>query len=205
MARIELADRNALPEEFKERFDIIEKSNGYIPNSYMQLAHRPPILKALMDLSKAVIRDEGTLDRGFRFLKAPAKLLLNKAAAGQSDIDAADLSNLLARFGIELIAERIESETMVVDLLDYDVKFGQGFLFSPPRPVRPEALHGQTPAGGELSANPTAHSTALPAMPQATALDAKTFGGTPAQPLTPDDPASVLAAPDFVPQQNMPA
>jgi hypothetical protein len=70
MARIELADRNALPEEFKERFDIIEQSNGYIPNSYMQLAHRPPILKALMDLSKAVIRDEGTLDRGFRFLIA---------------------------------------------------------------------------------------------------------------------------------------
>ena len=29
---------------------------------------------------------------------------------------------------------------MVVDLLDYDVRFGQGFLFSPPRPVRAEAL-----------------------------------------------------------------
>ena len=30
----------------------------------------------------------------------------------------------------------------MVDLLDYDVKFGQGFLFSPPRPVRAEALQG---------------------------------------------------------------
>jgi cyclic-di-GMP phosphodiesterase TipF (flagellum assembly factor) len=30
----------------------------------------------------------------------------------------------------------------VVDLLDYDVRFGQGFLFSPPRPVRADALHG---------------------------------------------------------------
>jgi cyclic-di-GMP phosphodiesterase TipF (flagellum assembly factor) len=30
----------------------------------------------------------------------------------------------------------------VVDLLDYDVKFGQGFLFSPPRPVRPEVMQG---------------------------------------------------------------
>jgi cyclic-di-GMP phosphodiesterase TipF (flagellum assembly factor) len=28
----------------------------------------------------------------------------------------------------------------VVDLLDYDVRFGQGFLFSPPRPVRGEVL-----------------------------------------------------------------
>jgi cyclic-di-GMP phosphodiesterase TipF (flagellum assembly factor) len=32
----------------------------------------------------------------------------------------------------------------VVDLLDYDVRFGQGFLFSPPRPVRAEALQGIT-------------------------------------------------------------
>ena len=30
----------------------------------------------------------------------------------------------------------------MVDLLEYDVRFGQGFLFSPPRPVRAEALQG---------------------------------------------------------------
>lgn len=46
--------------------------------------------------------------------------------------------------GIDLIAERVETETTVVDLLDYDVRFGQGFLFSPPRPVRAEALQGSS-------------------------------------------------------------
>jgi cyclic-di-GMP phosphodiesterase, flagellum assembly factor TipF len=81
-------------------------------------------------------------DRAFRFLKVPAKLLLNKAATAQSDIHAEDLADLLARSGIDLIAERIEDESMVVDLLEYDVRFGQGFLFSPPRPVRAEALQG---------------------------------------------------------------
>jgi uncharacterized peroxidase-related enzyme len=70
MARVEKADRRQLAPEFEEKFEIIEKSNGYVPNSYLMLAHRPPILKAIMDLSKAVIRDEGTLDRGFRFLIA---------------------------------------------------------------------------------------------------------------------------------------
>jgi cyclic-di-GMP phosphodiesterase TipF (flagellum assembly factor) len=80
--------------------------------------------------------------RSFRFLKVPAKLLLNKAITAQSDIHPEDLADLLARHGIDLIAERIESENMVVDLLDYDVRFGQGFLFSAPRPVRQEALGG---------------------------------------------------------------
>ncbi len=84
-------------------------------------------------------------DRSFRFLKVPAKLLLNPAAGSQGDIHPGDLADLLARFGIDLIVERIESESMVVDLLDYDVRFGQGFLFSAPRPVRAEAL--QTAAG----------------------------------------------------------
>jgi cyclic-di-GMP phosphodiesterase TipF (flagellum assembly factor) len=78
-------------------------------------------------------------DHAFRFLKVPARLLLNRTAA-HSDIHPADLADLLARSGIDLIAERIESESMVLDLLDYDVRFGQGFLFSPPRPVRAEAL-----------------------------------------------------------------
>jgi cyclic-di-GMP phosphodiesterase, flagellum assembly factor TipF len=89
-------------------------------------------------------------DRSFRFLKVPAKLLLNPASASQSDIHPGDFADLLARSGIDLIAERIESENVVVDLLDYDVRFGQGFLFSPPRPVRAEALQG---ASGEADAS----------------------------------------------------
>ena len=88
-------------------------------------------------------------ERSFRFLKVPAKLLLNKASGAQSDIHPEDLADLLARSGIDLIAERIESESTVLDLLDYDVRFGQGFLFAPPRPLRPEGAASPTePAGG---------------------------------------------------------
>jgi cyclic-di-GMP phosphodiesterase, flagellum assembly factor TipF len=77
-------------------------------------------------------------DRGVRFIKVPAALLLDQRQSPASDIHPSDLSDLLGRFGIDLIAERIEGERAVVDLLDYDVRFGQGFLFAPPRPLRPE-------------------------------------------------------------------
>jgi cyclic-di-GMP phosphodiesterase, flagellum assembly factor TipF len=77
-------------------------------------------------------------DRGVRFIKVPADLLLDAKQSATTDIDPSDLSDLLGRYGIDLIAERIEGERAVVDLLDYDVRFGQGFLFAPPRPLRPE-------------------------------------------------------------------
>jgi cyclic-di-GMP phosphodiesterase TipF (flagellum assembly factor) len=77
-------------------------------------------------------------DRGVRFIKVPASLLLDPMQSSTSDIHPSDLSDLLGRFGIDLIAEKIEGERAVVDLLDYDVRFGQGFLFAPPRPLRPE-------------------------------------------------------------------
>src|SRR5438477_1636550 len=84
-------------------------------------------------------------DRGVRFVKVPAALLLDQSRISTSDIHPADLSDLLGRFGIHLVAERIEGERAVVDLLDYDVRFGQGFLFAPPRPLRPE---GASATGG---------------------------------------------------------
>ena len=84
-------------------------------------------------------------DRGVRFIKVPAALLLDPRQSSASDIHPSDLSDLLGRFGIDLIAEKIEGERAVVDLLDYDVRFGQGFLFAPPRPLRPE---GASATGG---------------------------------------------------------
>jgi cyclic-di-GMP phosphodiesterase, flagellum assembly factor TipF len=106
-------------------------------------------------------------ERGFRFVKVPAALLLSRATAPQGDIHPADFSDLLGRFGIDLIAERIESEGTVVDLLDYDVRFGQGFLFSPPRPVRTEVLQGiaDRPPAAERAAPPLPRTVERPAPP----------------------------------------
>jgi cyclic-di-GMP phosphodiesterase TipF (flagellum assembly factor) len=118
-------------------------------------------------------------ERGFRFVKAPAALLFNRVAVVSTDIHPADFSDLLGRFGIDLIAERIENENTVVDLLDYDIRFGQGNLFSPPRPVRAEALQGM--AGDTREAGKETGKDGSRDVPSAIAGDAAGPGGNLAQ------------------------
>ncbi len=68
--RIPPLTREQVGPDFDDIFDVIEKSNGYIPFSYLTLARAPNILRAFSNLSKAVIRDENTTDRGLRFMVA---------------------------------------------------------------------------------------------------------------------------------------
>ncbi|MDX2236926.1 MAG: EAL domain-containing protein, partial [Hyphomonadaceae bacterium] len=121
---------------------------------------------SLDNVSDLRIEPRELAERGFRFIKVPAGILLGNTAAAASDIHPADLSGLLGRFGVELIADRIENETTVIEILDYDVRFGQGFLFSPPRPVRPEAL---LPASDRDGASPVISAPSEAAAPVATA------------------------------------
>ena len=98
-----------------------------------------------MDKVRNLAMDPNKLaERGFKFVKIPADLLLE--TDDELDIHPADLGPLLGRNGIEMIVERIETEAMVVDLLDYNASLGQGFLFSAPRPVRAEILGEQDAA-----------------------------------------------------------
>jgi cyclic-di-GMP phosphodiesterase TipF (flagellum assembly factor) len=108
-------------------------------------------------------------DRGVRFIKVPATLLLDPRQSSTSDIHPSDLSDLLGRFGIDLIAERIEGERAVVDLLDYDVRFGQGFLFAPPRPLRPEGASATGGASSNKAQEP--HVPGKPASLEGLAID----------------------------------
>ena len=99
-------------------------------------------------------------ERQVKFVKTAGHLLLSRPE-GAEDIHPADYPSLLARFGIELVADRLETEAAVLELLDHDLRYGQGFLFAPPRPVRAEML-GHIPLAG--AAQPPA-----PVEPQAAA------------------------------------
>jgi len=83
--------------------------------------------------------------RGFKYGKLNADYLIGRRDTNHGHIHPADFGDLLHRYGIELITDHVETESQVLELLDYDIKLAQGNLFSPPRPVRAEVLQG-TPA-----------------------------------------------------------
>lgn len=77
--------------------------------------------------------------QGVRYVKVRAERLLDPEAVSGLAIHPADLSSLLARNGVELIATHVEEERTVPELLDMEVRLAQGELFGVPRPVRPVA------------------------------------------------------------------
>jgi len=62
---------------------------------------------------------------------------MNSAGA---PVAAEDFKKLLTRHGLSLIAERVEDEKTVLQLLDYAVDYAQGYLFGEPRAVREDSL-----------------------------------------------------------------
>jgi len=61
------------------------------------------------------------------------------------DLDAGDFAELQRRYGVEIIAEKIETERQVVEVLDLDVRYGQGHLFGEPRAIREQVLAETAP------------------------------------------------------------
>lgn len=86
-------------------------------------------------------------DRGISQVKVPADMLLRPASRlAMPDIAVEDLVAALARAGIRLVADRVEREGDVPDLIDLDVPLAQGSVFAPARAVRPEILGAPPPA-----------------------------------------------------------
>jgi cyclic-di-GMP phosphodiesterase TipF (flagellum assembly factor) len=94
-----------------------------------------------MDHVESLAMDFGRLKTlGFRYMKVRADILMNGMSGANSTVAAEDLKKLLERHGMNLIAERVENEKEVVQMLDYSVDFGQGFLFGEPRAVREDSF-----------------------------------------------------------------
>lgn len=84
---------------------------------------------------------------GVRFAKIEGRRLVDAANGAESiagrepgAIRAEDIAGLFARYGVDLVAEKIETESTVVEVLDLDVGYAQGHLFGAPRPVREDVI-----------------------------------------------------------------
>lgn len=73
---------------------------------------------------------------GFRFFKVRAGTLAAGMRSAGSPVAAEDFKEHLSRNGLDLIVERIEDEKAVVQLLEFNVDLGQGYLFGEPKPIR---------------------------------------------------------------------
>ena len=84
---------------------------------------------------------------GVRYVKVAGTRLIEAVNGGEpiagrepGAIQAEDVAGLFARYGVDLIAEKVETDSTVVEILDLDIAYAQGHLFGAPRPVREEVI-----------------------------------------------------------------
>jgi cyclic-di-GMP phosphodiesterase TipF (flagellum assembly factor) len=125
---------------------VFEFAQDAVLNASVQVESNLRYLASLgfslsMDHVETLALDFNKLNNlGFRHLKVRADILTNGMAGARAAVAAEDFRSLLQRFGLDLIAERVEDEKTVIQLLDYGVDFAQGFLFGEPRAVRDDSL-----------------------------------------------------------------
>ena len=90
---------------------------------------------------------------GVRYVKISATTIseqivtrgLRPRSAITREIAAADIAAVFQRYGIDMIAERVESEDTVLEILDLDIPFGQGHLFGAPRAIKESLMEETAP------------------------------------------------------------
>lgn len=90
---------------------------------------------------------------GVKFVKINGERLLEELTPGGErpisqltrDIAAEDVPAVFVRYGIDLIAEKVESEKSVIEILEFEIPYGQGHVFGAPRPIKGSLLEETAP------------------------------------------------------------
>ena len=114
--------------------NIIEDSTFEIHTNLKRLAGLG--FRLAVDKLKDLNFDLSALSsKGFKFIKIDAHLLHEVAKGEGALIKMNSLKGAMDRQGMDLIVEKIETEEMLLDLLDLKIDFGQGYLFGEPTAV----------------------------------------------------------------------
>jgi cyclic-di-GMP phosphodiesterase TipF (flagellum assembly factor) len=93
---------------------------------------------------------------GVKFFKIAGRQLIEQLVRGHKrpkssitrEISAEDVTAVFTRYGIDVIAERVEDEDTVRELLDLEIAFAQGHLFGPPRAIKESLMEETAPPKG---------------------------------------------------------
>ena len=119
--------------EFSQQ--TIEDSTFEIQTNLKRLAGLG--FRLAVDQLKDLNFDLSTLSsKGFKFIKIDAHLLHEVAKGEDALINMNSLKGAMDRQAMDLIVEKIETEEMLVELLDLKIDFGQGYLFGEPKAVK---------------------------------------------------------------------
>ena len=136
---------------FPEFIEFMQQNTGLAENLIFEFAHSD-----LATHDRYITRNLGQLgDLGFRFsvdrvedidldveelitrdvsfIKIGANATLEALRDSDDSLQFYRVKRALERAGIQLIVEKIEQEEQLVELLDYGIDFGQGYLFGTPR------------------------------------------------------------------------
>lgn len=91
----------------------------------------------------------------FRFIKIDAATMLSPEMQSKFGIDFRDLQRSFGRYGIDLIVEKIENEQTLIELLDYNVDYGQGYLFGAPGLAREGDIADDAPVAPSVAKRST--------------------------------------------------
>jgi cyclic-di-GMP phosphodiesterase TipF (flagellum assembly factor) len=104
---------------------------------------------------------QGLARADVRYLKISADTLMSEllnidgrpALKSLRNLNASDFADLARRFGLEIIAEKVEDESQVIDILELNIAYGQGNLFREPRAIRDSLLSETDPPASFMRGN----------------------------------------------------
>lgn len=95
-------------------------------------------------------------DAGIRFVKIAGDKLARDMSPGGArpisginrDLAPEDINPVFERYQISLIADRIEDEAGVAEIVDFQIPYGQGHIFGTPRPIKASLMEETAPPEG---------------------------------------------------------
>ncbi len=131
--------------EFRNRSSVTARNMGRLAD----LGFRFSIDKAEgLDVDLPELQGEAV-----KFLKIEGRKLIDQLVPGgprpkssvTREIASEDVCAVFMRYGVDLIADKVETERDVVEILDFDIPFGQGHVFGTPRPIKGSLMEETQP------------------------------------------------------------